>query len=990
MEAKTAMVLKLITELYVFTASFYWRHDSIKCLKTLDKCLGELLKVLYDYDDEVLMKKFIKMLLMAVVLCTSSGSFARTSALGLLLEKYCYCLSNVTGEGSSVQIQFLKPHYGACKKLVYTENFDSEGEIPFEQGDKYKNALLKVEDKLPSESNLYSANFTDAASDSFIQNNRFICTQRRIQNWYDEKYKPTLDGVVNELELEIDNKVCEANGIFLDLKPSVISCRNNLKSLLLNYDESIYHVCNSSFATERAKETDCLKLESYKNIIQISKTGYFYDLCYEQNGQDASKALTCSSQLADSILKNKNPKDSKECQNKSIYKTQNAIQVCKNFFLTKSMSLITESERSDLFACLGKGNKSSLTDEMIGSCLGKTIEPENDKEKELLAQLEAMYCYEPKFNTKTEKKKCLEDLILNNLSELDNIAGCEGIFDADDKIRCQRLKLYEKLLGVNPDDPMVANACWNNVEKKSFKERNQCQTDAAAAAKEVSTCLSDQVAQSDKFSSCFSKIKPKDMALDFLVRNTRAKYPDREEEIKFCLKKKSPDLENCLLNLHSGASPDIIADQACAFEEDFNTCKANQDPSSLAVDPSLVTGGSNSSGSPDTGLNANSAGAAAGASPAAGKGAGKILGGATAAVTGAAAIGLFSGVGKGTSGAANQISGLANQAGFTSEKEKFDLFRSFKNMKFKRHPDHLCKNIGKGATLRVVGTVGGIVTAGVIHALVMKKAKKETGQAKAFDHLKHIWKGVLAGVVVKLAFNALANGIYKDTEAKAQTVLIAENRVPVCSMADIPAKGKRNKKKKVVLAPLNYDINMEVQNNIALFSENNQESFNELLHITEMDMLLAEINHGVDFQELNELERTYPGFKYKVQRAVAKIMNNLLIGNALADASDEKAGSGFDLQSLMPLVQFLPALLDSGKQKDKEKVAKIEKKANAPEGAISVAEECQNGQAQSDEIMKNGNANTQHINQHVLPAILKIKNDADLGDGVEAVNDNTV
>ena len=219
--------------------------------------------------------------------------------------------------------------------------------------------------------------------------------------------------------------------------------------------------------------------------------------------------------------------------------------------------------------------------------------------------------------------------------------------------------------------------------------------------------------------------------------------------------------------------------------------------------------------------------------------------------------------------------------------ERFDdgpgIFKSFRNMKFRKHPDHLCKNIGKGAMLRVAGTVGGVITAAVVHMSVMKKHKKDGGQIKAFDHLKQAWKGALAGIGVKLAFNTMARMIYRDNEAKAASVIATEGRVPRCRYEDIPSGDT------AFLTPTRIEDTYIIRDFIVknkIYNIFEPDRFKASLELDEMSLLLAEIDSSEDMKVLDEFENANE-LKIEIRKNIAKVMNALFIINS-AHASEEQ------------------------------------------------------------------------------------------------------
>lgn len=930
-----------------------------------------------------------KLLILFIFLTGSLPVFAQ-NALGLAVHKHCDCLSIVEKTESTIQIKYLAPEYGACKQLIKDKLFNNETDILFHESDEYKKGLLKIEEKLPTTKSLYSVKNTDFVDYKTIGDKGFVCTQRRIQVWYKDEYKTKVNELKKDLEQEINVEVCEANDLFVSDIDSVNICRTNLRDLFIKYDKSIYKKCQKSFVTERLESgggsDDCLTLESYKSIKQVSKSGYFYDLCYEKNNKDVDAALSCSKKLTESVLKAKNSKDNLECELTEKYNTEDSVSVCKNFFLTKSMSLVGDKKRKKLFDCLGE----DASDASVKVCIGKTIKAVNSKEQGLLDEIQAMFCTEPKFNS-SNKDKCLEDVILNNLNELDNIEGCENELDSEKKVDCQRIKLLEKLAGIKPDDSLVASSCWSNAESKSYDERIECQEKAAAMAKQVEACLGEGIPQTKRYTACLAGLKPEDMMLEYLAKYNRSKFPDRETEIKFCLEKDSPEREKCLVNLHTESSSDIIADQDCATQEDFNSCMRAKDPSWVPGKTSNVAGTTDTN--PDKSKSTNSTGTD-------GRNSNTTTGAAVGSTVVVAGAGLLSNSSRGSSNSNTNIANLNSSTNMTSDKEKFNLFRNFKNMKFKRHPEHICQQIGKGATMRVVGTVASVITAGIVHAVVMAKYKKEKGQAKAFDHLKKAWIGVISGVAVKISFNLMARWIFKDTQAKAQTVLVAEKRVPVCRLADVPEKTKKQKKEESKELEFNnqeYDYyddfndgfynesedgqfrvfyrenESNIEQSIAMFSKLNSVEFEEVLKVSEFDLLLSELN---SLDNIQKLDKEYPGLQNKINRTVSFIINKILIGESIAE-------SDVDSSQYMQIAQIgLPMLLNNV-AKDPEENEKIQKEAEEMKDSGNAIDITVREERASGEIVKKGEDYISYINSTVLPAINKQQEDANLSSSDE-------
>lgn len=134
----------------------------------------------------------------------------------------------------------------------------------------------------------------------------------------------------------------------------------------------------------------------------------------------------------------------------------------------------------------------------------------------------------------------------------------------------------------------------------------------------------------------------------------------------------------------------------------------------------------------------------------------------------------------------------------------FGFIKDFRYLKFmgKNHPP-VCRALGRAAFVRVLGTVGGVLTAYVVHKNVMKKYKekqeeqqnqsddpnntslKNEGnvQITAMDHIKQGYKGALAGLGVKMAFNLVARGV-ANTALTTEQSRVASGQPPTVCRAE--------------------------------------------------------------------------------------------------------------------------------------------------------------------------------------------------------------
>lgn len=549
-------------------------------------------------------------------------------------------------------------------------------------------------------------------------------------------------------------------------------------------------------------------------------------------------------------------------------------------------------------------------------------------ESQLLEELKNRYCPERLLETRHDADLCMKMILEQGLRifdvKIDELKKCEEVAQSAPeatreavKKKCIRAVLYSKML---ENQMLEVSDCWDKNKYKTVRERLECSENAKRFYRELEAC--EIMTEPARVQACLSELEPKDFLRQYLEKKA----------IKFGINVQDCDPEGvqsvyvqCMLGkLFPGAEQynmlrgDIINNcnkqgtgllQACTdavarIDRERLNIPDNQRLSATQFQ-NLETQVRNSvTGQPvpTTGTNGATGGGGTTGQPMP-----------TSGTTGATGVAGTTGQPmptSGTTGANGTITAgtVAVVAGTGARitrpnspqeandqltnfqqvsQERFDdgpgIFKSFRNMKFRKHPDHLCKNIGKGAMLRVAGTVGGVITAAVVHMSVMKKHKKDGGQSKAFDHLKQAWKGALAGIGVKLAFNTMARMIYRDNEAKAASVIATEGRVPRCRYEDIPSGDT------AFLTPTRIEDTYIIRDFIVkneIYNIFEPDRFKASLELDEMSLLLAEIDSSEDMKVLDDFENAEE-IKVEIRKNIAKVMNALFIINS-AHASEEQ------------------------------------------------------------------------------------------------------
>jgi hypothetical protein len=451
------------------------------------------------------------------------------------------------------------------------------------------------------------------------------------------------------------------------------------------------------------------------------------------------------------------------------------MYVCEDLLLSKVLGFSTQKELAALVDCMKKvtpdTNKTA-----VKACVAALRNRDDPSEKDLLAQLKDKYCPMEIYDNPQARDECLEQLLLNNMVDVDISKNCQAQVDADDALttadqkdaalnRCKRMAVYQHLLD---KEEFEISDCWDNNKYPTMKDRKKCRDRAVAANRKIRRC--ERYTDPQMLKSCLDRIKDQ----DFLDRYMVTKAKKNGIDISMC-KKTSPHFSSCLQNR-------VLNENGELFATDSNNCFLSGDPKACeGKDKALSAVGS----SGVVNVNMNKSNSVNNSNNIVDNVAGSVLGGAGAGgiIT---ATNSSGGGGKG-GGAEMTMGGLGTPKGDNNWK----MMKSYRYIKLRKHSNPICSLIGKAALLRVVGTVGGVVTTGIIHYKVMQDYEKEQKkkdanmQLSAMDHIKKGWKAVAAGAAVKLAFNSLAKNKYLEAQTKEMANLSYGNEPTVCRTTDI-------------------------------------------------------------------------------------------------------------------------------------------------------------------------------------------------------------
>jgi len=566
-------------------------------------------------------------------------------------------------------------------------------------------------------------------------------------------------------------------------------------------------------------------------------------------------------------------------------------------------------------------------------------------EKDLLEQMKNRYCPARLFETSAEMDTCIQMILDQGLRIFrvspEELKMCEAMAQKEPtdvlkeiaKKKCLRTVMYSKMLENNL---LEVARCWNKAEYPTLKDRRKCNEEAQSFYRMLDGCESMTAPESVK--ACLGSLSPPEFLRNYLetkavkfgvdVTSCNVGAPDY---LECMLKRLYPSAEDYNLlkaNLLSSCNKDgtgVMSECQDAFaqidqapmdgqelsakyfedmDKKVSEIVNNSPPPQSDVDD-VSTGANGLGDAGDTGTNGQPKGYTVDTSDVLSGGSNNATGSVVVAGAGAGSLLMNNkSTGKDANNQLNNFSDIASKDLDDSE----GLFASFKNIKFRKHPDHLCQQIGKGAMLRVAGTVGGVVTTAIVHARVMKKHKEDGGQGKAFDHLKQAWKGAIAGVGVKLAFNTMAKMIYKDTEAKAATVISTTGEIPRCRFADIPDTKTSYHSLEIQET---YVVSDRAKVEFLEVFNMDDVKFLNAFDVDEMSLILADIDNS--FEKEMVIEQDFdPETLKEIRVNVANIMNNMVLGNAYAE--DKGAAN---LQSIMSFAPIFFSMMNQSKE-DKE------------------------------------------------------------------------
>jgi hypothetical protein len=443
--------------------------------------------------------------------------------------------------------------------------------------------------------------------------------------------------------------------------------------------------------------------------------------------------------------------------------------VCLQLLISRKLELMSMEEKSNILKCIdSRGNGLNI----VRECSEVPMDKASCKseicisEKELLLQIKNKYCPETLYSSDKSRQDCIQAILSNNLNYLDledrDLQACEtqtaslpkAIRESAIK-KCQRLKLYEKLISKNS---LEVAPCWDRTKYSSLKDQQSCDEDAKDFYEEIEKCKNNPT--NLDVISCMENLEPK----EFLGHNLEIianKYGVSELESKCPTGMTS--IEKCRVAvLYGNGSFDPMKDDpnSCASDSEcFNSklSSLNQTRSQNGVDDLFTSPLSFDESSSDgtLGIIGGSVGAAAMAS--------NFLESSNA-----------SEVSEGLSAENELMASLSeNQSDSSSGAAQVEtkpdsgahgLLEDFRRIRFIKHPDPNCKNIGRASLLRVSGTLlaGGIIAYGGSQVLKNFKNKKDKNYS-AMKGLVILGQTTIGALMLKKAFYMKAKNLTART-----------------------------------------------------------------------------------------------------------------------------------------------------------------------------------------------------------------------------------
>jgi hypothetical protein len=605
--------------------------------------------------------------------------------------------------------------------------------------------------------------------------NPAICTKAQIKDKLQE-YKKAQSNKLDLLKTQIEDLLCEGNGLLKAEKNIVKRCREKLQGLVGEYEEHVHKGCQEEFVNNGRKRAinDCVERNIYEYLWKNHSNNYFVDFC----PVDTNERKACVEDLRDKLKLTYFNQEVQYCHNRQNFheKQVNAIIVCEDLLLSKLLSLATQPEMEALVNCmkpLAKNDQSG-----IKKCMDTFRNADDPAEQDLLKQLRDKYCDSKLYDIKYDQDACLTDLLNENMVDLNVDEKCKSqanLLEGPEKEtafkRCQRMASYQNLLD---DKQLEVSDCWNQKKYTTMAARKECRDEAVIIDSQIRKC--EKLTDSNQIIQCLNNIKNKDFLRQYLLTKAHKLGVDTAS----CSGTGDVYI-NCLLNLlHEQADKFGTTDRnACFLENPSGVCVNNQN--NLASNN--TTNGKNVDNKNLVTDNKTSNNVI-----------GNVSTVAVVAVTGGVAAGsglkgesLLSDSGKSsntsTSGLKSSLMGGAEDSGM------FGFLKDFGLLKLIRHPNPTCKAIGKAATLRVTGLVGGLATSYFTNKAIKKKLdeKKEKNEINQKDFMigvKQTLGAAAAGLAVKMAFNQIANIVVKDA-IKDEASKIASGMPPtVCSTAE--------------------------------------------------------------------------------------------------------------------------------------------------------------------------------------------------------------
>jgi hypothetical protein len=263
-----------------------------------------------------------------------------TLASDLMLDYYCGCRGTLSAIAGTSKIQHTPSgEFQACFQTFFKIHDDPSLEYSGEHQQEFaKFTRHKDGDGKPI------CNSTEIKD--------YLATFRKLQSKQED-----------ELEKEVEIKLCRADTDYKGKPAAVRKCREALVDLLGENEKVLYDECKEDFRNRGKNKqiNKCVRIKAYELLLNTNDAKFFEDICPKEGLQYCANDIRFK--LADTYFKSEVAK----CTAVNGFNTEESVRVCKDVLLSKILAFSTQEERLKLLKCIQAAPGTSK--EAINKCV---------------------------------------------------------------------------------------------------------------------------------------------------------------------------------------------------------------------------------------------------------------------------------------------------------------------------------------------------------------------------------------------------------------------------------------------------------------------------------------------------------------------------------------------------------------------------------------------------------------------------------------------